>query len=157
MWDGSSWHSFGEGVKGPVNVIAVADHGLYIGGSFFNWAGGKNINSIAWWDGEDWNNMKGGILRDVHDIVIDGKDVYVGGHFEYVPEVTHKVKSVAKWDGEQWSALGYGVRFTGDNYAYAYGLAVYKGFLYVGGLFNSVGFEEKNWIKGNAAKNQAAL
>jgi len=139
MWDGNNWYDIGGGIRGYVKAIAVADHGLYIGGNFFKREGIYNINSIARWDGQDWYDMAGGLIEDVYAITIDGNHVYVGGYFEYLSGVDHPANSLGKWDGEKWTTLGSGVYgWWEDPIGKVYALASHKGFVYIGGNFNSV-------------------
>lgn len=106
-WDGSRWHSLGQGVSRSnpedatwINDI-IADEGLIYAGGIFEKANNTTVNSLASWNGSDWQGFglidSPGVLEspsiipipvpgEVKAMVISsavsfGKTLYVGGSF----------------------------------------------------------------------------
>ncbi len=168
-WDGSQWHSIGEGVEngtsGTVYAIGVSGDDLYVGGRFDS-AGGIYVNNIARWDGTLWNRVGYGVDAwdewnlgapgSVYAIEIRGRDVYVGGRFDSldtapgvdIPQIFSR--NIGRWDGENWHAMGEGL--IGDEAGQPTDLgAVYDiafGFdgIYAGGRFVASGEETMRGI-----------
>ncbi|MFM9996728.1 MAG: hypothetical protein ACKVU4_13125, partial [Phycisphaerales bacterium] len=122
-WDGAAWQEVGGGatftstlgVTGAASIaaLAAADDGgglaLFVGGSFFNGAGGTPVGGIARWDGASWSNLGlGPQVINVTDIAGfaggAGPAVYVCGVFAQIGGVP--AQSVARWNGASWSAVG---------------------------------------------------
>jgi len=134
---------FGGHYQAEINVIALVDGILYVGGKFER-IGGIEANNIAKWDGDNWQALGSGIEDDhflnaaVQAIAVMGDDLYVGGRFSHAGGV--QVNHVAKWDGENWSDLDEGLN--GQVRA----LAVIEKDLYVGGDFTIGGITRVNGI-----------
>jgi hypothetical protein len=139
-WDGSAWHSLGEGVVGDPGAgvfpavwdLAVSGSNLYVGGSFTA-AGGQPANHVARWDGSAWHALGDGIGGQpawVSALAVSELDLYVGGYFTEAGG--QPANFVARWDGSAWYPLGDGPNgVTGQVMA----LAVSGSDLFVGGLF----------------------
>ncbi|MCL4178368.1 MAG: hypothetical protein KJ072_11590, partial [Verrucomicrobia bacterium] len=87
-WDGSRWHSLGEGVgnlfrRATVWGIAASDIFVYVGGSFTN-AGGVTVNKIACWNGRQWFPLGSGVEGNVLALAVRDRELYVAGVFESV-------------------------------------------------------------------------
>lgn len=118
-WDGRAWTSLGGGIEGckdlgcspAVYSIAVADHGIYIGGRFST-VGGAIANGIARWNGKTWLPLGQGMRTGIYDGVVRAlalhrRSVYAAGSFKTAGEKA--VNHIARWDGNQWSAFGVGI------------------------------------------------
>ena len=91
------------------------------------------------------------------------KDLYATGNFWKGTGDSYTISGIAKWNGENWLDVGGGLHYnTAPGTGFA--LALYKGNLYVGGLFNKVGlglmsagsiaeWDGKNWISLNGGVN----
>ena len=117
-WDGATWESLGEGVKGSlyspfIYTLAADNRGNVYAGGQFSTAGGINAENIARWNGETWSELGGGIQSGekikaaVISIVADGGNVYVGGNFQAAGG--NPMGSIAKWNGTSWETLSGGV------------------------------------------------
>lgn len=174
-WDGTRWHSIGEGgengTSGTVYALAVDGEDLYVGGRFDS-AGSLYVNNIARWDGESWDRIGYGVdAWDEWDIPTPGfvfsivprnGEIYVGGRFDSLDTAPGTeqdqifARNVARWDGQEWHPLGTGL--LGDEQGQPTDLgAVYDiafGFdgVYAGGRFVSSG---ENSVMGVARWNGA--
>jgi len=111
-WDGSSWARMRKGVNGPVNAIAVAPEGVYLGGDFTQTTSGIAAKGIILWSWGlgDWQGVGGGVTDDfgepgsVNALAVNGSDLYVGGDFAKAGTV--EADYLALWDGASWHSLG---------------------------------------------------
>lgn len=126
MWDGSSWHSPGNGVNNRALAVLADGDQIYAGG-LFRQAGGKIVNFIARWDGTEWHDVGGGTNSSVTSLASDGNGtIYAGGLFSAAGNKA--VSYIASWNGERWHNMHGGL--DGLVYALAWG----NGSLYAGGL-----------------------
>jgi hypothetical protein len=51
----------------------------FIAGGYFNYAGGKRLNNIAYFDGTEWSDIGGGLQSGVSDFVIIENKMYLSG------------------------------------------------------------------------------
>lgn len=127
-WDGTSWHSLGDGlgISGgdsyPAIVYDMAVHGtnLFAGGVFIN-SGAIGVTNLARWNGALWEPCGSGVTGGIAYILWTGDNyeeysgsVYalcststgllVGGDFTQAGNVT--ATNLARWDGTNWSATG---------------------------------------------------
>ena len=111
-WDGSQWHSLGDGLHNgiydgyAISVAALPD-GVVAGGRFTR-AGDVNANSVARWDGSTWHALGHGV-NDAVDVVLplsDGR-IVIGGRFTKTG--VNSADHLAIWDGVKWTPLGGGV------------------------------------------------
>jgi hypothetical protein len=58
-WNGSAWHSLGEGAPGSISALAVRRTTAFVGGLLVDPAGGTN--HLLRWDGQTWSSMGSGI------------------------------------------------------------------------------------------------
>ncbi len=136
MWDGSAWHSLGEGMDNAVFSLAIDGRGHLFAGGFFKNAGGKPAKSIARWNGGDWEALGDGLPGIVLTLAVDpsGK-VYAGGIFP----LSSGENGIAMWDGSTWQSVGGGVSH-GSPGSIVYSITIDKyGFVYAGGAFSSAG------------------
>ncbi len=146
-WDGLTWSALGDGLKNPVNTLAVDSRGyLYTDVLTFP-ESGLPETVIMHWDGSSWSRLEGDLSslvdtlavgRDsnilINDLAVDSQDqLYAGGYF-YLIQADQYVGYVARWDGSDWTLLGSGMNHT------VYNLAVDgQDNLYAGGEFTSAG------------------
>ncbi len=150
-WNGSSWNTVGggstNGVSGgnDVNVLAVYNNVLYVGGQFSQ-AGGVSANNIAQWNGTSWNSVGSGSGNGVNGAVLAltvyNGELYVGGIFMYAnwtgnSSTSLSANRIARWNGSNWNNLIDGT--TNGVSGTVNTMFVYNGELYVGGLFNQAG------------------
>ena len=119
-WDGTQWHSMGDGITGSFNpyvdAMMVWDDGsgekLYVGGRF-DTMNGLSTPLIARWDGTTWEQVGDGLINDMYMFGIEsmavyddgsGPALYVGGNEFHAPG--QPVGNVSKWDGQQWTTVG---------------------------------------------------
>ncbi|MCF8374334.1 MAG: hypothetical protein K9H64_22115, partial [Bacteroidales bacterium] len=139
-WDGLDWKSVGKGVvlsttgePAAVRCLYEMEDTLYIGGSFDSIAGSNiECDGLAKWDGTNWCNIEkiptDDNLISINEMAEYKGELYVAGNFG---GWTDTLNEIARWNGNQWLSVGGGIK--GD--AWVDGLAVYKGYLYVGGFF----------------------
>ncbi|MGC3956910.1 MAG: hypothetical protein QM813_02755 [Verrucomicrobiota bacterium] len=127
-WDGTSWHSLGDGLgiiggdAYPAIVYDMARHGshLFAAGVFIN-SGAVGVTNLARWTGASWepcgNGVAGGITYilwigdnyeeysgSVYALCSTPAGLLVGGDFTQAGNVT--ATNLARWDGTNWSATG---------------------------------------------------
>jgi hypothetical protein len=132
-WDeaGETWRRV-EGVYEHAQAIASdASGNIFLAGwtGLFRWRPGANtLESLGASDG---------YLRTV---VIDGSRIYVGGDFTKIGTINANHIAVYDTITKSWSALGTGVvRDTAQPKATINAIAISKGRVYAGGLFNRAG------------------
>ncbi len=160
-WDGSNWHSVGEGsengVNGPVYGLTYINNKLFAGGSFTK-AGSLSANGIAYWDGTSWQTLGQDSLNGVRNIQVTfsgdtiigpgqiysvasyGDYVVFGGFFNIVG--TDTAQGLGGWNVNtgQWEIFEKGLRNEyPDDPAYAFSLLQKGSDLYVGGKFSKAG------------------
>lgn len=146
-WNGSSWSNLGSNPAGTngalsdtVYALRFSGRSLYVGGNFSNVAGIATADFVARWRGGAWSGLgsngagNGALGSRVYALVMAGTDLYVGGQFFNAAGIA-EADGVARWDGSSWSALGSNGSGNGALNNTVQALAVFKGELYVGGLF----------------------
>lgn len=137
-WDGANWREVGCGLSARARALAGHEGRLYAGGSFTN-AGDIPANRVAMWDGTTWSALGAGIDSSnttVLALAVEGTNLYVGGQFRSAGGVA--ANHVARWNGHKWSALGDGPD-NGVQGSGVYALAVWRGQVFVGGIFTNAG------------------
>ena len=118
-YDGTTWHSFGEGIAptgypgGYVDAIADGPDGVYVGGTF-DQGGAVGASAVARWDGSKWNPLAEGLVDgtyrgEANALLPLGTDVYVAGSFTRAG--TRTAANIARWNTttQSWNNLGTGV------------------------------------------------
>jgi len=136
-WDGSTWHSLGEGMNNPVDILSVHNGELIAGGVFVS-AGGTTVNSIARWNGLAWQALGSGMNGSVFSLTVYNGALIAGGLFTTAGGVS--ANRIAGWNGSTWQPLGLGMSIN-DPYwvAVIRDLAMYDGELIAAGTFTSAG------------------
>jgi trimeric autotransporter adhesin len=132
-WDGNEWHSLARGTNNVVWALYTdtITNLLYAGGNFTSVDDSIQVPYIACWDGQKWQKLKDSTntfhgIRGVYAISRFNNRIYVGGTNSTADTV------LVRWDGSHWENM---TGFTGHINA----LSVYKGNLYAGGGFSSIG------------------
>lgn len=149
-WDGSNWSAL-PGI--PVDTegiycLAVYNGNLYAGG-YFNTIGNVKVNNIAQWNGTSWTPLGSGVNGVVYSIQAYNGNLYVGGTFSVAGGIA--VNNFAEWDGVKWH---YAPGFTGSQCygcqpTFVNSMAIYNGYMFAGGNFDSAGGVPTIDIAGN--------
>lgn len=127
-WDGSAWHSLGEGLQQPVRALAIDQQNGDLYAATSSW--------LHRWDGEGWlrlNTVAASGISTLAAHPLDG--VYIGGDFASIDGVS--ASRIALWRGAAWSSVGDGVQGVSPTVT---SIATRKdGSLVVGGRFASAG------------------
>jgi len=140
-WNGTKWDSLGSGVNGVVNALAVdtVKDLLYVGGGFTQ-AGGLPAEYYAVWNGSVWTALPSAPLAKAPYAnsmkYFDGK-IFIGTLAWYGDAL--KDTNLLYWDGNKWGVVH------GPNEG-VFALEVYKGNLYVGGVFKKIDTTTVNYI-----------
>jgi hypothetical protein len=137
-WDGTEWHSFGDGFDAPVEAIFVEGSNVYAGGSFYN-AGSVTALGIAQWDGASWSALGDGIDFGsvfgftIYAIARYNDALYAAGG-KQIDHAGGMAPVFASWDGIEWTS------YVPDEYDGMIRCMESDGqHLYVGGSFNAFG------------------
>ena len=134
----------GTGVDNTVNALAVYNGNLYLGGGFTT-AGGVTVNGVAKYnDGTNAFSAIGGATPGisateggtVYSLAVHNSKLYVGGYIETAGGTA--ASNIAKYDDSTNTFSAIGQSSAGVN-ADVFSLAVYNGYLYVGGGFTTAG------------------
>jgi hypothetical protein len=112
-WDGSTWHSMGDGELVPpypnaVRTLGVYDGKLYAGGQFID-ADGTNVGFVACWNGKYWGSFAHwgpvgfGMNNNVFALTAFDDKLFAGGAFTVAG--AEPADYIAFWDGSAWHAL----------------------------------------------------
>ena len=139
-WDGSQWHSLGQGVNDRVYGIAVVGPHVYVTGRLteaINPDGSTvAVAGVAMWDANEWHALGTGLEGPSstlgYSMVAGGEMVYIGGNLTAAGGSA--VSNIAAWDdaAQTWSAVGGG--FMDVVHTLAYDSASET--LYAGGSFD---------------------
>lgn len=103
-WDGSVWHSVGNGPSLYPRALTKYKNELYVG---FSWSyansSGDSISGIARWDGADWRSVGGGLNCKAFTFLLNGNDLIVGGCFTQAGDSA--VSLVAVWKDTTTSVI----------------------------------------------------
>ncbi|MCC6677777.1 MAG: hypothetical protein IT436_11580 [Phycisphaerales bacterium] len=137
-WNGTSWRTFGDGFDRSVWAFAVYNDELIAAGRFTA-SGSRPLNCIARWDGSQWQSLGPGLEGDVLALTVYNNELIAAGLFR--SSAGRPMNCIARWDGADWRAMGEGLLSRpGWEYAsYVSGLAVYRGDLYAGGVYDRSG------------------
>lgn len=149
VWAGmvGEWFTFGEGSRVPVRTLAVDGVKVYAAGDF-GMSGGAPINNIGVWDGTAWQPLgrpaNNGTDSIVFSIVVSSGDAYVAGAFETAGPAS--AGGVALWSvsTQTWRPLNKKAAAGGGVKGIVYAVALTPDFVYVGGIFSTVGLIKTN-------------
>jgi Secretion system C-terminal sorting domain len=102
-WDGTDWHTMGNGLNSTVRKIVMFNDTLYAAGSFTR-SGSTVVNRIARWDGTGWQPVGAGANGTIYDMHIFNNALYVGGNFTTINGVT--ANHIARYSNGQWTQAG---------------------------------------------------
>jgi len=139
-WDGAKWDTCGM-PNGPVWNLKIINNDLFALG-WFDSISNKSANRIAKWNGTAWDSFGTDLPPGVVDVIVDAAyykgEYYFGGSFN----LGNGFKEIIRWDGSQWKTLENGILGSvGIN-----NMVVYKGILFVGGLFRQSSGNPKDYI-----------
>ena len=133
------WNNMNGGFFYGYRVYAMEQYSdeLIVGGDF-GWVGGIYAYSIARWNGIGWNTIGGGTDGFIQTMLVDSiyNFLYVGGYFDYVYNNDGESvlsRAVARWNGFYWESMG-----TGWINSNVLALEMYNGYLYAGGVFDTI-------------------
>jgi hypothetical protein len=134
-----SWKPVGIGIEdtgvlgNAIGALAVYNGELYAGGQYF---GHCPKNNIARWNGIKWDSVSSG-TKDTCVCSMASYDsmLYAGGQFYEAGGVG--AKAIAQWDGTKWDSVGCGISVQSGIEVEM--LALYKGEMYAGGNFSTIG------------------
>ncbi len=153
VWDGANWSSLGtggaNGLNGTVNSILPDGPDIYVGGSFTA-AGGAAARAIARWNGSSWSALGQGMFHtstaNVLGLAKIGGYLYACGVFTNAGGSV-VTRNIARWDGTKWESLGSGIGNESTSGASrANALAVWDNDLFVGGIFETAGVCDAEYI-----------
>lgn len=149
LWNGNDWIPQ-KMESGVIHALYFWQNDLYAGGEFDFIADGIRFKSIARLENGSWSPLGEGIRRetDIAGIVytmsmdLDG-DLLIGGSFSYANE--RRMVNLTRWDGQEFYDYNGGVHLAGGGEAAVHTIEPSKdgkAHLYIGGLFNIVGYPE---------------
>jgi hypothetical protein len=153
VWDGANWSPLGtgsaNGLNGTVNAILVDGSDIYVGGSFTT-AGGATARAVARWNGSSWSALGEGMFHtstaNVSGLAKLGGHLYACGVFTNAGGNVI-TRNIARWDGTKWESLGSGIgNEATPGASRATALAVRGNDLFVGGIFETAGVSDAEYI-----------
>ena len=134
-YNGSIWDTIGT-FDNIIWGLTTYNGMLIVGGGFTN-VNGQPDTSIAMFDGAIWHPF-GKFKGTVKNFRVINNELYAFGVFSNTDSTP--VNSIAKWSGAQWTDV-YNFPCANDqNPAYINDVAIYHNNLYVGGTFDTLGF-----------------
>ncbi|TLY18813.1 MAG: LamG domain-containing protein, partial [Nitrospirae bacterium] len=136
-WNGTAWSALPNGIQGLNNnvfALGVYNGLLYVGGDYTTGSFGSYLGSF---DGGA-STPVAGVNGAVRAVASYCGEVYVGGDFTTIAGNGFQYLARARWNGSTstWSHVSSDTAVTGTTVS---ALGVYKGSLFVGGLFTSAG------------------
>jgi trimeric autotransporter adhesin len=135
-WDGTQWHSMGNGFNSTVYAVCEFGGELYAGGDF-TISGTTQLHSIAKWNGTDWIDPGFSLYYSntsnytfIHTLKVLNNKLFVSGGFDraVAGSDTMNCQAVVAYNGTSIDTLKGGT--TGYEIE---ALAIYNGLLFVGG------------------------
>lgn len=135
-WDGTQWHSIGNGFNGTVYAVCEFGGALYAGGDF-TMSGTTQLHAIAKWDGTNWIDPGFKLFYNnpanytfIHSLEVLNNNLIISGGFDraVVGNDTMQCQAVLAYNGSSIDTLHGG---TIGNEIEA--LAMFNGQLYAGG------------------------
>jgi trimeric autotransporter adhesin len=127
-----TWGTFGAGIDGFVNALAVLPGGQLVVGGVFAAAGGIPTENVAVWNGTLWLPLGTGLQGQVFTLATaTNGDLYAGGN---ILGAGFAPVNIARWDGSNWSVVGGGTDSAVHSLA-----ALPNGDVVAGGSFQSAG------------------
>jgi hypothetical protein len=130
-WDGTRWHSIGEGFSSRVLSLAFTPNGvLYAGGEFLT-SGNQPLEFLASSNGNDWDAVSGSPDWPVHTLAATDDALLIGGESFGVMRLDLKSK--------EWSKPGGGISSRGPSAVTVRAIALDGDEWYLGGSFSMAG------------------
>lgn len=89
-WDGSTWHTVGNGVNDAVYALATGGSKLFVGGVFSAVCNNpvcdspSTMNRIAKWDSNGWTPVENGVNNTVSVLAFKDTDLLAGGFMDLI-------------------------------------------------------------------------
>ena len=137
QWDGSGWHTLGNGTDRPVNTLGVYNNELIAGGGF-DTAGDSFVRKIARWNGSMWQGLGNGVsgFGPFRAFTVYNGRLIAGGMD--ILQTSGMPSGLAWWDGRtagsSWQPLAGGLSLSDVS-----ALTVYNGSLIASGVFDIAG------------------
>ena len=145
--DGKVDPAWNPNADGGIYSLALSGTAVYVGGNFTS-IGGQSRNYIAALDATTGNvvatwNPNANLI--VFSLAVSGSTIYAGGRFTNIGGLNRQ--SIAALDATTGNALAWNPNPNyGGYYPYIYSLAISGTTVYVGGDFNSIGGQSRNFI-----------
>ncbi len=148
-WNGINWENvhnlptFDPFTNNPNMIFDICKYNneLYVGGNFNT--NDLSLRDIVKYDGNNWIVVGGGLHGSYSDVnkmlVYNGKLVVAGMFYKQNGNVGNFIMT---YDGQQWEELGggtWGIYGNLGTLGTIYDMLIYKGKLYISGLFNYAG------------------
>jgi trimeric autotransporter adhesin len=127
MWDGVSWSSVGEGIRGTTVYSLAWNGSSLIAAGWFTQAGSTPAGNVAQWDGNTWSALGSGLSGPAVSVEVFNDLICVAGNFTSAGGIA--ITNFAVWDGSNWSSAGSSLS------ASAFRVYSAGGSLYLGGNF----------------------
>ncbi|MBI5762671.1 MAG: immunoglobulin domain-containing protein [Planctomycetes bacterium] len=137
-WNGSGWSSFGGQAGYWAYAFEHYNGDLYAAGEFQN-PPSVRVSALARWNGTSWTPIPGAMIGGGFAIAVHNEKLYVGGRFDFTGN-----NHLYSWDGNSWTPMG--PITGGSTFSRVLALRSYRGNLYAGGEFTSIGGISANRI-----------
>lgn len=150
-FDGTTWHSIGNGLSNKVDEIVIFEGALVTASS--TGQASSERSRVHRWNGSNWEPLGEEFNRSVLALAVHAGQLYAAGKFTAIGETS--AARVAVWDGTAWQPLGSGI---GSETVYA--LTSFNGLLVAGGYFsvaggrNAASWNGTTWQSMGAGLNQ---
>ena len=158
VWDGINWAPLPYNpflnnnpvfnFRRPINSFKVIDDELYIGGSFDS-VGSQKIGCITKFDGSNFYSLNypsphalGNIIYSIEKYK---NELYVGGNLldSADAHIEKNLYRIFRYNGSKWYSVGNGIKGGASK---VNSMVIYKGYLYVAGVFRKAEGNAGNYI-----------
>jgi len=138
LWNGTALIPAKDTYNHMADVEALAVYSDKLFGGFLQPSNEDNLSSQAVWNNGAWNPSAQLVNGYTYALLSYNSMLYAGGAFDMAGK--DKASCIAAWNGSNWTTLGKGIsgQIPGTELAVKT-LAVYNGYLYVGGTFSMAG------------------
>lgn len=137
-WNGTGWSSFGAQVGYWAYAFEHYNGDLYAAGEFQN-PPNVRVSGLARWNGTSWIPIPGAMIGGGFALAVYNNKLFVGGRFDFTGN-----NHLYSWDGTSWTPMG--PITGGSTFSRVLALRSYRGSLYAGGEFTSIGGISANRI-----------
>lgn len=130
-WNGSGWSSFGGQAGYWAYAFEHYNGDFYAAGEFQN-PPNVRVSGLARWNGTSWIPIPGAMIGGGFALAVYNNRLFVGGRFDFTGN-----NHLYSWDGTSWTPMG--PIIGGSTFSRVLALRTYRGSLYAGGEFTSIG------------------